>query len=203
SIVFFFFQAEDGIRDLEGFSIIETDWAREFVRSFRQIKPTSVRINWRFLAHHYQNNLDNWKRRPEQGGGALRFYAIHFLALLAMVGEWRAVSCAPQETAEEDPKLDCVLQTAGCEATLACDSRWTGKPGFEVDVRRRSEILMEIQLANPFAAPAIQPAAGAPDPRIIFLQRLLRRLGENQSAAGSAFGDYLRLWSDLEKLRRS
>jgi len=44
-----------------------------------------LKLTWRFMAHHYNNYLFNWKRDHEQGGGAIRFYGIHIIALLA---EW-------------------------------------------------------------------------------------------------------------------
>ena len=43
-------------------------------------------IDWRFRAHHYATGLDTWKRRTSAGGGALRFYGIHLIALMAELG---------------------------------------------------------------------------------------------------------------------
>ena len=48
-------------------------------------------VHWRFRAHHHQQSLHNWKRIPAQGGGALRFYGIHLIALLA---EWGYTTAA-------------------------------------------------------------------------------------------------------------
>ena len=45
-----------------------------------------LNLNWEFMAHHYINNLDTWKNKHSHGGGALRFYGIHVIALLAYVG---------------------------------------------------------------------------------------------------------------------
>ncbi len=43
----------------------------------------SLSICWNFLAHHHSNNAFVWKRYTSKGGGALRFYGIHLIALLA------------------------------------------------------------------------------------------------------------------------
>lgn len=43
-------------------------------------------ILWHFRAHHYANDIRNWKRDHQAGGGALRFYGIHIIALLAEAG---------------------------------------------------------------------------------------------------------------------
>merc|ERR1711991_704540 len=45
-----------------------------------------LNLNWEFMAHHYIKNLDTWKNKHSHGGGALRFYGIHVIALLAYVG---------------------------------------------------------------------------------------------------------------------
>ena len=43
------------------------------------------KLKWQFMAHHYINQTLNWKRDHTQGGGVIRFYGIHIIALLA---EW-------------------------------------------------------------------------------------------------------------------
>lgn len=43
-------------------------------------------IHWNFCAHHYQHDLANWKRFVSMGGGAIRFFGIHVIALLAQLG---------------------------------------------------------------------------------------------------------------------
>ena len=43
-------------------------------------------IQWTFCAHHYQQDLSNWKRFVSMGGGAIRFFGIHVIALLAELG---------------------------------------------------------------------------------------------------------------------
>lgn len=42
-------------------------------------------LKWYFKASYYKDNLHTWKRDPAQGGGVLRFFGIHLIALLA---EW-------------------------------------------------------------------------------------------------------------------
>ena len=43
-------------------------------------------LHWEFYAHHFSHNLDTWKRRHSDGGGVLRFYGIHLIALLVKKG---------------------------------------------------------------------------------------------------------------------
>jgi predicted dehydrogenase len=58
-----------------------TDWAAALARD--SVEAGSLAIEWRFKAHHYAARLDNWKRQIDEGGGALRFFGIHLLALAA------------------------------------------------------------------------------------------------------------------------
>jgi len=60
-----------------GYNFRFTDWAKN---------PDIKNIEWNFCAHHFANNIQTWKREHENGGGALRFYGIHLVALLAEIG---------------------------------------------------------------------------------------------------------------------
>ncbi|WP_416916232.1 MAG: hypothetical protein ACMUJJ_05360 [Roseicyclus sp.] len=45
-----------------------------------------IEINWTFTADHIFRDRDTWKRYHSLGGGVLRFYGIHLLAVLASLG---------------------------------------------------------------------------------------------------------------------
>ena len=71
-----------------GFTFRFTSWAAPL--QYRLVNSSNSskevwQLKWHFMAHHYSNNLPNWKRQNVQGGGALRFFGIHVIALLA---EW-------------------------------------------------------------------------------------------------------------------
>ena len=59
-------------------------WASKFLSECK--KQNNMCIRWGFMAHHFSHNLYNWKRSHRQGGGPLRFYGIHLIALLADAG---------------------------------------------------------------------------------------------------------------------
>lgn len=70
-----------------GYNFHLTPWAARLVDHLETAAPhSSINIEWAFQAHHYRFDLQNWKRRHEDGGGALRFYGIHIVALLARLG---------------------------------------------------------------------------------------------------------------------
>lgn len=60
-------------------------------------------LNWEFMAHHFVKNLSNWKRYDTEGGGVLRFYGIHVIALLVESGYSGVVSSILTGEREEEP----------------------------------------------------------------------------------------------------
>jgi predicted dehydrogenase len=61
-------------------------WARNLNSVVIQDKGKPLVLTWTFCAHHFANDLQTWKRRHLDGGGVLRFYGIHLIALLTKLG---------------------------------------------------------------------------------------------------------------------
>jgi hypothetical protein len=73
-----------------GYSFLYLDTIQEI---FKNCSPKKViKIEWHFMAHHFANRLKNWKRHEIEGGGVLRFYGIHIVALLANHGYFGVVN---------------------------------------------------------------------------------------------------------------
>jgi predicted dehydrogenase len=75
-----------------GYSFLYTEWNEQFMRRYIMYPGHNYSILWQFMAHHQHTNQSTWKTRHESGGGALRFYGIHVLALLAQICDVRVVS---------------------------------------------------------------------------------------------------------------
>lgn len=93
---------EAGKHTRVGFTFRYTPWAERLRGWLSTADPTTpLSIDWRFNAHHYRTQLETWKRRPSQGGGVLRFYAIHLVALLAEFGyhdvEWSSIRSSGED----------------------------------------------------------------------------------------------------------
>ncbi len=65
-----------------GYNFRWTDWGKTLLKQNNGLEE----IIWEFHAHHYAKNIQTWKRFHKEGGGALRFYGIHLIALLAEIG---------------------------------------------------------------------------------------------------------------------
>lgn len=64
-----------------------TDWGKQLLtQPPLRDEVDKLELHWHFKAHHFLHDLNTWKRFHIQGGGVLRFYAIHLIALLAAVG---------------------------------------------------------------------------------------------------------------------
>ncbi len=75
---------EAGIKIISTYLFFYTDWYLDLVEYINNVKERStININWFFKADHFKYNKDNWKKYHNQGGGSLRFYGIHLVALLA------------------------------------------------------------------------------------------------------------------------
>lgn len=70
-----------------GYTFRHTGWGGNILR-LRDManEPSMFSLHWAFMAHHYRHGLENWKRFTASGGGAIRFYGIHLIALLAEIG---------------------------------------------------------------------------------------------------------------------
>jgi predicted dehydrogenase len=62
-----------------------TDWGRDLIARAAELRG-DLQIRWLFRAHHYAANRLSWKRADTEGGGALRFYGIQLIGLLAALG---------------------------------------------------------------------------------------------------------------------
>tara|TARA_B100000700_G_scaffold170954_2_gene188760 strand:- start:2547 stop:3467 length:921 start_codon:yes stop_codon:yes gene_type:complete len=45
-----------------------------------------VTLNWKFLSRHIRKKPPSWKNLHHEGGGAIRFYGIHLIAILSDIG---------------------------------------------------------------------------------------------------------------------
>lgn len=67
-----------------GFLFLRCPWAEALAIATKS--SSSIVIVWRFQAHHIRNETKTWKSHHEQGGGPLRYYGIHLIALLSSLG---------------------------------------------------------------------------------------------------------------------
>jgi predicted dehydrogenase len=67
-----------------GYLFLYTPWVKRLSEAVRS--NSSLSILWSFKAHHFRYAQRTWKTDHRLGGGPLRFYGIHLIALLSGLG---------------------------------------------------------------------------------------------------------------------
>jgi predicted dehydrogenase len=75
-----------------GYNFQYTNWGVNLLKTLNSSIPQHIKITWHFLANHYSKDIHIWKRYSSQGGGIIRFYGIHLIALLALMESNKVLS---------------------------------------------------------------------------------------------------------------
>jgi predicted dehydrogenase len=149
-------------------------WLERQLATPRTLQKARVVIRWTFHAHHFKHNLENWKRNPEAGGGALRFYGIHLIAALSALGANQALRCETRGASSTDNEAwSGTLAHGEVQFELTVDSR-AAEEAFTIEIESGVEPTRALHLSNPFAEFA-RPQNGR-DQRIEILVALYRSL---------------------------
>lgn len=185
-----------------GYTFRYTDWGQRLEAAVQQAGGSGrLFIHWTFLAHHFRHDLRNWKRFTDSGGGAIRFYGIQLIALLAELG-YRVV-----------------ISSHSFGNSIAVVEKWTasfsgpGLPECEVVVDTRSTIekfhaelssnsttepgVVFADLGDPFESTA-EPSEGL-DRRVPVLSRLCRSLWEPSIDQDVWYKGTIELWRAIEE----
>ncbi|MGI6856923.1 Gfo/Idh/MocA family oxidoreductase [Mesorhizobium sp. 1B3] len=182
-----------------GYTFRFTSWAARLKAVLAQASPDDrLLIEWRFRAHHYATDAETWKRHHSQGGGALRFYGIHVIALLAELG-YRQATASCIEGAGDDDARRWEATFAGprlpnCSTYLDSDA-----PSASFHVRLadgRSQEHTVVTLRDPFDQATNE---GGYDRRVEVLSTLCRSLLDGTPESSSWYYNSIDLWTAAEK----
>lgn len=156
-----------------GYTFRETPWAARLSRWLAGASPgAALDVTWRFLAHHYAGDVETWKRRPAEGGGALRFFGIQVIGLLAELGYDDAVrSRVTGEDAAARWEAT-FTRRGGWPCRVVVDSR-DANTEFTVAGSDPGNPPFDLRVAEPFADVATD---GALDRRVPLLSGILAAL---------------------------
>lgn len=175
-----------------GYSFLHTAWAAGLPWP-RAGHAREVAITWTFMAHHFAHGLQNWKRAHPEGGGPLRFYGVHLVALLALHG-YRGVRESVLEggTAGEPERWRALFRGEGLpDCRVLVDSR-SAAAGFRI-----AAAAPLVDLADPYGA---EPAAGEGDRRVAVLKRFLESLREADAGFDRLYSEVDSLWRAAEQV---
>lgn len=180
------------------FIFIYTRWFKTLENSIKQYQSMQeLNIVWKFRAHHIVNEIDTWKRFHSEGGGVLRFYAIHIIGILAKIGWNKSKQTNMYYSLENEPttlKFSC--EGGGLpsiEVEVTCDSEETV---FKVETLKKGIYSYEV-LANPFEDNVSRKSNSCDDVRVGYLTELLKDLSTN-SVNWCWYSDFIKLWRSIE-----
>ncbi len=75
------------IKYLINYSFRYAFWCKSLLSDIDKL-PQNIELffTWKFRARHFVHKRSTWKKFHSQGGGAIRLYGIHFIALLSDIG---------------------------------------------------------------------------------------------------------------------
>lgn len=187
-----------GKRYRVGYTFRFLPWA-ERLRSILNDGSEALSFDWSFMAHHYRTNVENWKRFDVSGGGALRFYGIHVIALLAELGyDDVASSIVSGPSDAETVSWEAVFIAKNLPPiTLRVNSR-ASRTCFKITAGSHSGFLDQL---DPFASVG-RSSLDAHDPRVGVLSALYRSFGEADDDHAERQRNVILLWARIEQKSR-
>mgnify|MGYP001453474237 CR=1 FL=1 len=181
------------IKYLINYSFRYAFWNKELLKNIYTLTNTQeVFLIWNFKARHFINNKMTWKRFHSKGGGAIRLYGIHFIAMLADFGYSSVESCNicfdyPNNLSFFSCSLKSTTELPRCIVSINTNS---SKNEFSCYYKKNNNKIKLLDLNAPF--PHIDRESND-DPRIAITKKLLEEGNFNFNNS-----NVLKLWERIE-----
>ena len=176
-----------GVQYVVAYTLLHLNWYSDL--AWPKDTDAEVELSWSFHAHHFAHDLHNWKRVHAQGGGPLRFFGVHILAMLASRGYTHVTSSRLDGAVPGEPeRWNAALSGPGLPACRVCVDSRSPKSYFEITSKGKERPL--IALHDPFA---LEAATGDADPRVAVLAEILGQL----TTGNASLSDVYKLTNDL------
>jgi predicted dehydrogenase len=187
-----------------GYTFRYTAWGKRILDALGRTRESrTLSIQWNFLSHHFRDDLHNWKRFHVSGGGAIRFYGIQLIALLAEIGYRDViVSRSFGKSVDEIEKWTASFAGPGLpECDIVVDTR-AAVGTFRVELLSNSSTALGAVVANlsdPFDSTGEACQSGGLDRRVSILSRLCRSLWEQSINEYVWYQSTIELWRCIEE----
>ena len=150
------------------------------------------------MADHFSRNVESWKMDHAQGGGAIRFYGIHVIALLAEWGYDQVVSSSveTQNSQHGFYNWNASFRGAGLPTFLVNIDSKSNSSCFKVNLRNNDQALFEG--VSPFDPVLNNLTVNEQDTRCIYLTDALQELFELLKTYPIRIEDCIKLWHLVE-----
>ena len=189
-----------------GYTFRYTAWGKQILNVLGKTKKSGLlSIRWAFLAHHFRHDLRNWKRFNTTGGGAIRFYGIHIIALLAEVGyRYVTLSRAFGSSPDEIEKWIAIFAGTGLpECEVLIDTRSTVS-NFQIDHSPNPNVgqvtTIFAKSSDPFDTESKAFPLGQIDQRVPILIQLCHSLWQETATEYEWYDATINLWLSIERI---
>jgi hypothetical protein len=178
-----------------------THWGKKLLAEIGSFNKSGIiKINWKFTAHHFRTNLCNWKRFHSMGGGVVRFYGIHLIALLSEIGYSNIlISQAFGESSDELQRWIAIFEGVNlpnCEILIDTKSEFNE---FSIRHTFESENTTYTYLESPLSLDNNLFTNNEMDPRINLLSQHFNSLWDSDDNDFNWYSSTNFLWSKIEK----
>jgi len=162
------------INYLVNYSFRYAFWYKDISAKIKNLpKDVDLYFTWKFMARHFIHKRDTWKRIHSQGGGAIRFYGIHLIAILSDIGYLKVLKsiCLSQSYSDISSfscSFDSTKRLPKCNILINSNSL---KNEFNCYYIKDNKKISLLQLEEPF------PKRGrvlSEDPRIKITEKFLK-----------------------------
>ncbi len=174
-------------------------WSESLASFLKKEAPQTgtLTIHWHFMAHHFQNDVATWKRDHAAGGGVLRFYGIHLIALLAAMGYSEAVqSTLFTDRGDVASRWSATFTGASVPPCIVDVDTCTDTLLFQIEYSEAGRVTTLVDLPDPFSEMKV-PEHGL-DRRIPLLVKLCESFNVDSRHIYPWYRATLDLWSDVE-----
>jgi predicted dehydrogenase len=184
-----------------GFTFRFTNWAlqlKEKLLDKEFSEDERINLSWYFMADHFRRNIESWKMDHTHGGGAIRFYGIHVIALLA---EWGYDLVVSSGVETQNPKHSFYKWTAcfkgpGLPHFLVSINSRSNSSFFKVYLRNDEQTLFEG--LGPFDPVLNRLTVSEQDARCTYLTNALQEFIELSKPYPLRIEDCTKLWQLVE-----
>ena len=179
-----------------GYTFIYSDWY-PLLRKVVENSPNAIKIIWNFEADHIAKNKETWKRYHSLGGGVLRFYGIHIIAVLASLGYETVIRSNLEEIISNQPiGWEAVFHGNAlpkCNISISINSN---KNEFMIiDIHKNGSEKPSYLAATPFDSPKNNQSQ---DVRVPILESLIRTFDFEDYRYSLLYREINSLWNKVE-----
>jgi hypothetical protein len=183
-----------------GYSLCDAQWTVRLKEFVVQNPDYEINVSWRFLAHHFRQDSRIWKQFDSAGGGAIRFYGIQLIAVLASLGYCFVSESKSYGRSVDEPErwIASILGDGLPICRILIDSR-CNTAEFSIQCRSSlGQTKLLADLRNPFGENDRKYLPDGLDGRVGVLEDLVMSILNDAELYPSWYPRVVDLWSKIE-----